>query len=501
MATTKESLIRYFSTLDVATLEKLKNYSNLLIIPDEDLLTNATMTQMVSKAHDLADALFPEWTDRSKSDFGEFLVELFALFSEKDFWYINAFANEGIFRKMRSYSNAFSKASSLGYQPTTCKGSSANFSVTFAKGERTTYGRGELVITANDKDFSNDVPFTLETSADELTKTLTLNEGKQVAEDVIYNGYSIFLSKDNIDIDSIAITIDNIAYTRVKNFGDSGKDSHHFMVLPEENGACSIYFGKDDFGVQPALGKTVTVEYRTCHGSDGNVDIDVSTITESSDNRKAILATMLTDATNGCFGESLTSIKEQAPATFAYKRSAINSTMAQTILTSYPFVHQSRVWSLGSDVYYSVIPESGKLEPTEAEKKYMKENFEPCLMLGFTGNQTNNNYVDIHNYIGADKIILDVVISAGYDQATIEEGVRQVMDDVTNPLIGATYGQKFNKAELDVQIRSEVVGVQSVSFKQLVGSTESVIEDFYIGENEIFHKINQSKLTVRINAI
>ena len=258
--TTKESLIRYFSTLDVATLEKLKNYSNLLIIPDEDLLTNATMMQMVSKAHDLADALFPEWTDRSKSDFGEFLVELFALFSEKDFWYINAFANEGIFRKMRSYSNAFSKASSLGYQPTTCKGSSANFSVTFAKGERIVYGRGELIITANGMDFSNDKDITIETSAGELTKTLTLSEGKQVAEDVTYNGYSIFLSKDNIDIDSIAITIDNISYTRVKNFGDSGKDSHHFMVLPEENGACSIYFGKDDFGVQPALGKTITVE-------------------------------------------------------------------------------------------------------------------------------------------------------------------------------------------------------------------------------------------------
>lgn len=501
MASTKESLIRYFSSLDVATLEKLQKYSQLLIIPDEDLLTNATMTQMVSKAHALADSLFPEWTDRSKSDFGEFLVELFALFSEKDFWYINAFANEGIFRKMRSYSNAFSKASSLGYQPTTCKGSSANFSVTFAKGERIVYGRGELIITANGMDFSNDKAITLETSAGEVTKTLTLSEGKQVAEDVTYNGYSIFLSKDNIDIDSIAITIDNIAYIRVKNFGDSGKDSHHFMVLPEENGACSIYFGKDDFGVQPSLGKIITVEYRTCHGSDGNVGIDVSTITESNDDRKATLATMLTNATNGCFAESLTSIKEQAPATFAYKRAAINSTTAQTILNSYPFVHQSRVWSLGEDVYYSVIPESGRLEPTTAEKQYMKENFEPCLMLGFTGNQHNNIYVDIYNHLAIDKIVLDVVISAGYDQTTIEEGVRQVMEDITNPLIGATYGQTFSKSDIDIQIRSEVVGVQSVSFKKLVGSTESVIEDFTIGENEIFSKIDQSKLTIRINAI
>ena len=501
MTSTKESLLRYFSSLDISTLEKLKSYSNLLIIPDADLLTNVTMSQMVTKAHDLADALFPEWTDRSKSDFGEFLVELFALFSEKDFWYINAFANEGIFRKMRSYSNAFSKASSLGYQPTTCKGSSANFSVTFEKGERIEYGRGELIIRVNELDFSNDKPITIETSAGYLTKTLTLNEGNQVTEDVTYNGYSIFLTKDNIDIDSIGITIDNIAYTRVKNFGDSGKDSHHFMVLPEENGACSIYFGKDGFGVQPSLGKVVTVEYRTCHGSDGNVGIDVSTISESNDDRKATLATMLTDATNGCFAESLTSIKEQAPATFAYKRSAINSTTAQTILNSYPFVYQSRVWSIGLDVYYSVIPDSGRLEPTTAEKQYMRENFEPCLMLGFKGNQIDNSYVDIHNYLKIDKIILDVVISVGYDQSTIEEGVRQVMGDITNPHIGATYGQTFSKSDIDIQIRSKVAGVQSVSFKELVGSTESVIEDFTIGENEIFSRIDQDRLTIRINAI
>lgn len=122
-------------------------------------------------------------------------------------------------------------------------------------------------------------------------------------------------------------------------------------------------------------------------------------------------------------------------------------------------------------------------------------------MLGFTGNQNNNIYVDIYNHLAIDKIVLDVVISAGYAQTTIEEGVRQVMEDITNPLIGATYGQTFSKSDIDIQIRSEVVGVQSVSFKKLVGSTESVIEDFTIGENEIFSKIDQSKLIIRINAI
>ena len=85
MAQTKEELLKYFASLDVARLQKLQNYSKLLIIPEEDLLSNATMSQMVQKAHSLADSLFPEWTDRSESDFGEFLVELFAIFRKRIF--------------------------------------------------------------------------------------------------------------------------------------------------------------------------------------------------------------------------------------------------------------------------------------------------------------------------------------------------------------------------------------------------------------------------------
>ena len=49
MATTKEQLLQYFRDLDVSTLEKLQKYSKLLIIPDEDLLVNATMSQMVER--------------------------------------------------------------------------------------------------------------------------------------------------------------------------------------------------------------------------------------------------------------------------------------------------------------------------------------------------------------------------------------------------------------------------------------------------------------------
>ena len=194
----KEQLVQYFSGLDLSTLQKLYKYSKLLIIPDEDLLTNVTMTQMVEKAHNLADALFPEWTDRGKSDFGQFLIELFALFSEKDFWYINAFANESILRKMRSYSNVFSKVSSMGYNPTLCKGSSADFSVYFKKGEFIRYERGDLIVKVGDLEFTNDSVIDIETLQDEISKVVTLSRLTKVTHSVIID--VIYDNGDTLDV-------------------------------------------------------------------------------------------------------------------------------------------------------------------------------------------------------------------------------------------------------------------------------------------------------------
>lgn len=503
MATTKEQLLQYFKGLDISTLEKLQKYSKMLIIPDEDLLVNANMSQMVDKAHSLADSLFPEWTDRSKSDFGEFLVELFALFSEKDFWYINAFANEGILRKMRSYSNAFSKASSMGYWPITCKGAVCYFSVTFAAGDEVKYERGDLTIDVDGVKFTNDEAFIVEKSASETTMQILLHEGTHVAEDVTYNGYSVFIRKENIDIDSVQIIIDNILYSRVRSFGYSSSDSTHFMVLPEEDGSCSIYFGSNGFGVQPQIGKLIRVEYRICHGAEGNIEVNDAKISDSLDIRKAIRVSMTTASDGGTNAETLTSIKEKAPMYFNTKRAAINEETAQDILNNFSFVHKSKVVVVGREVTYRIIPASGYIEPTQAELKVIGEEFCPYLMAGYIGTYTPNSYKSLmlSANTSATKIILDVIILSGYNSESIEKSLRQIMDDITNPLVSAEYGGSFSKTKTDILMRSSVAGVQSVTFRIKIGTSEQIMPDFTLGETEIFRSINQEDLIVRTNVI
>ena len=499
----KQQLLQYFSGLDVATLQRLEKYSKLLIVPDEDLLTNVNMVQMVDKAHNLADSLFPEWTDRSKSDFGEFLVELFALFSEKDFWYLNAFANEGVFRKMKSYSNAFSKASSLGYSPITCKASSGPFSVEFTAGEEVTYERGDLILDVGGFKFSNDTPIQLESSTSPLTKQVTLYEGTQVVEDVTYNGYRIFIRKTNIDIDSISVTIDNVTYTRVSNFGMSAKDSTHFMVLPEEDGSCSVFFGSNGFGVSPSIGKIIHVEYRRCSGLPQIVRKQLPTIVDSLSLRKASSATMLNDSSYGRSPESLTSIKEKAPLFFNNKRVAINESTSEELLNGFPFVHKSKVVVIGREVVYRIIPSSGYLEPTSEELNTLSKEFNPYIIAGYQGRYSSNTYKGLLTSAStiATKLLVDAIVSPGYDRTSVEASLRQIMEDVTNPLVRAEYGGSFSKSQTDLLMRSSVPGVQSVSFRMLVNGNEQILPDVTLLETEIFRKISQTDLIVRINVI
>jgi hypothetical protein len=502
MAQTKEQLIEYFNSLDLSTLQKLQRYSQFLIIPEEDLLTNVTMIQMVDKANSLADSLFPQWTDRSKSDFGMFLVELMALFSEKDFWYINAFANESILRKMRSYSNAFSRASSMGYIPTTCKGASATFSLQFVAGEEVTYERGDVTIAVGGIEFTNDEAFTVEISSAELSKQVILKEGTHIAEDVTYNGHNIFLSKKNIDIDSIYVIIDNIRYTRVNNFGRSSSDSPHYIALPEENGEVTIYFGSDGYGLTPATGKLIRVGYRTTIGSKGNMDTNVAVVHDSLPERPILSALMVTPALNGADPEPLSAIKEKAPLYFGTKRAAINEKVAEQILKGFSFVHQAKVVLSGREVIYYVIPKGVSDNLTVSEIAILAEDFHPTLMAGYVGRYVDNNYVNLLEKISltATKVVVEVIVAYGTNMSTVTEGVTRVIQDFTNPRINAKYGGNFIKANVEMAIRTSLTGIQSVAFKYFDG-TEKILPDVYLSETEIFRTTPSEAITVRVNAI
>lgn len=495
MSLTKEQILSDFSLMDLARLQKLHDYSSLLIIPDEDLLVNVTMRQMLDKVFLLADSLFPEWTDRSHSDFGRFLAELMCLFSEKDFWYINAYATETDFSRIVKYSEGFSRAVSLGYEPGLCKGSTATFEVTFAPGGSSTiYKRGQLVLSFPNGSlkFTNDDEFTVPASGSPVTMPLLLHEGLQVNKDASYNGHNIFLDREMIDVESIAINVSNLQWSRVRGFGRSVSNSSHFIVLPEENGTATVYFGEDGYGITPAVGVPVRMQYRVTKGALSNMTAAADTSVNSSlPTRIATAAVMITDATGGSNAETLASIKNNVPLYFSSKKAAINSAVTQQLLNAYPEVKKSYVTSLSNVVFFRVIPVTG-VAADALLLATLQERLSPFIMLGYSCMGVTTDYVDVSN------VELTAYLLQGYPVDETKTLIRQLVIDYTDPLVLANYGKSFDLTDLSLLIRSRVPGVQNVVFNQVASAAPANI---VVQASEILKKLNTNQTTVNISVI
>jgi len=493
MPITKDEILANLALLDLSRLEKLYAYANTLLIPEEDLLVNATMSQMLDKAFALADTYFPKWTDRGPSDFGRFIIELHCLFSEKDFWYVNAFANEAIFSKISVYSDAFVRAVSLGYDPSLCKSSSAVFNVVFSPGAEYIYPIGSLVINLpGGLTYTNNTAITVPASAALTTLPLTLYEGRALSDNVVYNGHTILIDTPNVDVESIFVTLDNIQWTRVRTFGNSSSNSPHYIVVPEENGAASIFFGEDGYGLAPQLSQAVKLNYRTTKGIDGNGPLVFGVqISSASSFRNAISVTMATASTGGSSPETLSSIKNNVPLYFSSKKAAINVDITEAILNTYPEVKKSKATVIGDTVYFRIIPVDGSIA-SDALLADLADRLTPNLMLGYKTFGQQTSYVDI----GATDI--DVFVLKGYNVNDTLTNVKQFVQDFTDPLVLAKYGDSFDLTTVSLLIRSKIPGVQQVVFNTVNGtSPQSIV----VESTKILKKVLDSNLTIHVNVI
>lgn len=499
MAYTKQDLIKQLSDFPTETLRKLLNYANLIVIPDEDLASNVTMQQLVDKAHELADVNFPEWTDRSKSDFGEFLVELFALFSEKDFWYINAFANESILTKMRSYSNAYSKAVSMGYTPRVTTPSTISVNLSFSMGTAETISVGGIILNINGKEYFNASAITIADNTAMVTTTFT--QGRHNVETYTFNGYCIFIRQYKINPESIQLAIGGVGWSKVNNFSNATNTSEVFVVVPEDDGSAAIYFGSNGVGKTPEIGISVEVTYDTCDGSDVAVTGSQVSIGSSTSTRTLLGATANGESTSGLNPESLASLVANAQLYVSNHGAVINEKAGEQLLNSFDFVYRSKVIVSGRTVHYYVVP-VGINQATAKQIDFMAANFDPKVLMGYKAKFTSNDFVDLLTRLGTTTIRVDVSYFRNYDENSIKNQVLQIVQDYTNPQAKATYGGGFIKSEIDGDIRSRVPGVQKVTFKILkVDVTYDSFQDVELSASEIFNIVSTENIEVNTYVI
>ena len=487
MPLTKPQILSHLATLDLNTLQKLYDYSAFIIIPDKDLLTNVTMREIVAKAYALAQNDFPEWTDRSEADFGVFLVELMGLFSEKDFWYINAFANQAILSRCTVYSIAFIRAVELGGRPDIIQSSSGQFSVTFGPGAAYTYLPGTIIFTLPDgTTFTNTISYVLALSGVPVIQSLTFYEGVYFSESFNFDGQSVNIRRTGVVPGTVEVSVNGTPWNRVEIFGQSGPTSTDYMVLPEDNDTAIIVFGEDGYGLKPNVNDLITVKYLTCKGADGNVAIQTATVTADSVSRPITAVTMTAENADGKDAPTLASLVNYTLNYFNYRKAVLNEDSAKVWLDEQAETTQQNTAMQGSILYFTFTGATGGA-PTNPERVAVLLRITPLVGNGFTVTYVAPTLIPITD------LTLDYYYLQGADTAAMEADIRQRLQDYCNPAVRAEFGQSFDLATIGLEIIANVTALQNLVFTVVNGAAAA---DVPVANFEILQPVALGSITL-----
>lgn len=487
----KQELLNALKLYPEGTLQKLYDYANFILIPESDLAVNATMVDMMTKAKALATTHYPSWTGfDSKADFGRFLIELIALFSEKDFWYINAFLNEALLLKATDYTIVFQKSVAHGYFPILCKASTFLAFLSFGAGSATIYKKGDLQIRAGDYVYTNRDSFSVD--ANTTSKQIYLTEGAYFFESTQFNGHFVKIPKKYVDVDSIDIVIDNVQWKRVRTFGLSNNLSTDYIVLPDEQGSIKIFFGNGEYGSQPILGQTIEYSFIQTNGAVpvyAPTDLAVLKSLASKPVEGAAPLSALIIA--GANPESIDSIRHKAIVNFYTQKTITNTHSCELFLLNQDGVAKCKAIINGVVIYFYVI----KTDGTVADSTFLNElatAIYPNIVTGFSVQGLTTTLVEV------TPIFLDAYILGGLDSNYVSSEIKRLIEDFTNPLTLADYGKSFSLLELTVFLRQNIAGLQNIVFTQIAGTTPANIT---VSANSILKKADTSLITVNVYEI
>jgi len=143
------------------------------------------------------------------------------------------------------------------------------------------------------------------------------------------------LTNDEVDTDSIVVfvdaeeTEDRNVFTRANTIYGVKPDDKVFYLEPYLDNRYAVYFGKNEFGLQPEEFEDVRVRYRICSGELAN---GASAFSASFIEGATIAITTLTAAAGGLERESMESIRYFAPKSLAVQERAVTTKDYEVLL-------------------------------------------------------------------------------------------------------------------------------------------------------------------------
>lgn len=467
--------------------------------------TGRDWSAIVQMMLDAATVLFPEWKNRTASDFGVVLIEAFAYPFDVLNFYVDRAANESFLATAVQRTSVLALASQLNYTPNGSQASTASLHLTLPGTTVMTIPAGTEFQGGNTADgdpiiFTSDSDVSVPGSGGATqTITVAVTEGATITGEVlgVSCGYvdSSFTLAENPVIDGTvnvyvleSPTIGYIAWAQVAHLLDAGPTDNVYSYSLDTFGGVTITFGDNVNGRVPPTGAVIRADYRVGGGVETNVVagaidelVDVGALIAASNgtltSNADIVVTNPTPATGGADPESTESIRANAPLQLTALNRAITMKDYAALAVRIPGVAKAHATAL---VYTNVVvyvAPSGGGAPASGLLDTVTAYFGPGVCLpGVVVAAAAPSYVAVD-------ITADVVVSPQYSRASAITQINAALADLL-AFDNTSFAQRVNLSQVFHQIMS-VTGVYYLNISKLARGGGSGVTDLVMSDNEI----------------
>jgi uncharacterized phage protein gp47/JayE len=437
----------------------------------------------------------PEWTNRTESDFGIVLIEMFAYVGDILGYYTDRVANEAFIGTAVQRSSVLSLASMIDYRPAgrAAANVTLSFTISSAVGAPVTIPAGTQVSTlpsaAEDPVvFETDEAITIGIGT---TDTVTATEGTTMTEDGaapvgISDGapdqYFGLYYPDIIE-DSLVVSVDEdgvgaglaAVWRYVPHLIDATSEDRVYTTLTDENNITYIQFGDDVNGRVPTAGAVVTATYRVGQGVVGNVGS--GTLVEMVTPVVGVASVINPGAaTGGADEESIESIRRQAPRSLTVLERAVTTDDYAYLAEKVPGVlHAKATASVYTNVQLAIAPVGGGA-PSTALKNSVLNDLSTKKMIGTSLTAIDPTYVAINVTVNPLNVLPQ------YNRQTVETAVANAVTNVF-AIENVDFGYRVTLSQIYRAIQ-EVEGVD-YAVVTVLSTTGSGLADVTVADDEI----------------
>jgi hypothetical protein len=300
-----------------------------------------------------ASTSIPEWTSRSRSDFGVLMVDLWAYMGDVLHYYVDRAAAESYLNTATQRSSVLAIANLLDYKPLFQTSSTGTVTISASD---VNHG-STIVIPANTGFVSpatDNYPIVYFTSTASASMgpsvasvVVSVAEGRYVSSELPVNavsrvaGVSNGLSSQRFNLYYTGVVASSVKvyvkegtvlngvptemeYSYVSNLSDALSSSRSFTLEVTADGITQIVFGNGVNGKIPTNGAEVTVSYRRGQGNNGNLPDGYVSAYDAGSNITGTYISSSSAMSGGSDAESIESMRANIPLMFRTQDRAVS---------------------------------------------------------------------------------------------------------------------------------------------------------------------------------